>query len=148
MVHLHEAELGDADLKALVKHLDTFMQNYVKNHGSYVLNIDLSCNSYISDNGVAVHLVGFLNKWPCCHRLKLYKNTIGDHALKALAGWVADGYVHELHLSDLMGKVTGDSVYYLFKEIHRKGNYPYLNGSRSKCPLWLRLEHNGIKDVE
>mmetsp|Transcript_47466 Transcript_47466/g.88921 ORF Transcript_47466/g.88921 Transcript_47466/m.88921 type:complete len:1023 (-) Transcript_47466:174-3242(-) len=148
-VDLKGAELGDADLKALVRHLDNFMQSYVeKTHGVYSLNIDLSCNSYISDQGVEQHLVSFLNRWPVCHRLKLYNNTIGDHALKALTSWISDGYVHELHLSDLLGKVTQDSVWYLLKEIHRKGNYPYVNGSRSKCALWLRLEHNGIQNVD
>jgi len=148
-VDLHEAELGDADLKALMKHLDTFLQNYTKIHGSYILNIDLSCNSYISDAGVADHLAKFLNKWPVCHRLKLYKNSIGDHAIKALAGWVAEGHVHELHLSDLMGKVTGEAVFHLFKEIYRKGKYPFTNGNRgAKTPLWLRLEHNGIQQVD
>jgi hypothetical protein len=121
-VELSGAELGDADLKALVRHLDSFMQRYAeKNSGHYVLNIDLSCNSYITDNGVATHLVSFLSKWPVCHRLKLYKNAIGDETLRALSSWVADGYVHELHLSDLFGRVTADAVMHLLREIHRKG---------------------------
>ena len=37
--------------------------------------------------------------------------------LQALAGWVAEGYVHELHLSDLMGKVPCTHV---FVAIHCK----------------------------
>jgi hypothetical protein len=148
-VDLSGAELGDADLKELVRHLDGFMKSYVaKTQGHYVLNIDLSSNSYITDDGVAQHLATFLQKWPCCHRLKLFKNAIGDHALKALSSWVADGYVHELHLSDLMGKVTNDGVFNFLKEIHKKAKYPYVNGNRSKCALWLRLEHNGIPNVD
>ncbi|CAJ1344764.1 unnamed protein product [Effrenium voratum] len=112
--------------------------------GHYAMNIDLSCNSYITDKGVEAHLVSFLQR-PACQRLKLYKNALGDPTLKALSSWVADGHAHELHLSDLSGKVTSDGVLHFLKEIHQKQKYPYGKG---KCPLWLRLEHNGISDVD
>lgn len=147
-VELSGAELGDADLKELMQYLDEYMERYVdENGGHYNLNIDLSCNSYVTDNGVSSHLVPFLQKWPVCQRLKLYKNALGDPTLKALSNWVADGYAQELHLSDLSGKVSSDAVLHLLKEIHRKQNYPCSNG-KGKCPLWLRLEHNGISDVD
>lgn len=147
-VELSGAELGDADLKELMQYLDEYMERYVEDNGEhYILNIDLSCNSYVTDSGVSSHLVPFLQKWPVCQRLKLYKNALGDPTLKALSNWVADGYAQELHLSDLSGKVSSEAVLHLLKEIHRKQNYPCSNG-KGKCPLWLRLEHNGISDVD
>ncbi|MAC17875.1 MAG: hypothetical protein CMC97_06215 [Flavobacteriales bacterium] len=148
-VDLSGLDLGDADLKALMRHLDGFMRRYVEStHGVYSLNMDLSCNSYITDLGVANHLCSFLHRWPICHRLKLYKNAIGDHSIKALSSWVAEGYAHELHLSDLSGHLTADGVFHLFREIAKKGCYPYQNGTRTRCALWLRLEHNGVVGIE
>ena len=41
------------------------MERYVEENGDhYALNIDLSCNSYVTDSGVSSHLVPFLQKWP------------------------------------------------------------------------------------
>ena len=49
----------------LMQYLDEYMERYVdENGGHYNLNIDLSCNSYVTDNGVSSHLVPFLQKWP------------------------------------------------------------------------------------
>ncbi|MFM7984740.1 MAG: hypothetical protein ACKPKO_35995, partial [Candidatus Fonsibacter sp.] len=43
-VELSGTELGDVDLKSLVRHLDGFLQRYsVRNRGHYALDIDLSC---------------------------------------------------------------------------------------------------------
>mmetsp|Transcript_54691 Transcript_54691/g.127929 ORF Transcript_54691/g.127929 Transcript_54691/m.127929 type:complete len:1814 (+) Transcript_54691:119-5560(+) len=149
-VDLAGAELGDQDLRALVQYLDSYMAKHVEQtqEGHYGLSIDLSCNTYISDGGVEAHLAPFLHKWPNCHRLKLSKNSIGDGAIKALTSWVSEGHVHELHMFDLSGKVTSDGVASLLKEVQKKGRYPYTNNKRERCPLWLRLEHNSIPDVE
>lgn len=35
----------------------------LRSPGHYAMNIDLSCNSYVTDSGVASHLVPFLQKW-------------------------------------------------------------------------------------
>lgn len=148
-VELSGTELGDADLASLVKHLDSVMQHYVgRTDGKYILNIDLSCNLFISDDGITEHLAPFLQRWPVCHRLKLYKTSIGDGALIALGKWAAGGYAHELHFSDLGGQVTGDAVFGFLEEVHQKGNYPYWNSDGERCSLWLRLEHNAVPNTD
>jgi len=148
-VELNGTELGDSDLESLVRYLDDVMQKFVEQTGGkYVLNIDLSCNLYISDDGIMDHLAPFLQKWPVCHRLKLYKTSIGDGALAALSSWAASGHVHELHLSDLGGEVTGEVVLAFLREVHQGGKYPYWNSDGVRCALWLRLEHNAIPNVD
>mmetsp|Transcript_61757 Transcript_61757/g.199080 ORF Transcript_61757/g.199080 Transcript_61757/m.199080 type:complete len:600 (-) Transcript_61757:192-1991(-) len=148
-VELSGAELGDSDLAVLVRHLDSLMQRHSeRTDGKYVLNIDLSCNLYISDDGIIDHLAPFLHRWPVCHRLKLYKTSIGDGALGSLSTWAAGGYAHELHLSDLGGQVTGDAVFSFLKEVHQKGKYPYRNNDGVRCALWLRLEHNAVPGTD
>lgn len=148
-VELNGTELGDSDLESLVRHLDEVMHRFVEQtSGKYVLNIDLSCNLYISDDGISDHLAPFLQRWPVCHRLKLYKTSIGDGALAALSSWAASGHVHELHLSDLSGEVTGEGVLAFLSEVHQGGKYPYWNSDGVRCALWLRLEHNGVPNVD
>jgi len=148
-VELSGAGLGDADLAALVRHLSSLMQRDTeRTDGQYILNIDLSCNLYISDDGITEHLAPFLQRWPVCHRLKLYKTSIGDGALLALSSWAAGGYAHELHFSDLGGQVTGEAVFSFLDEVHQKGNYPYWNADGVRCALWLRLEHNAVPNTE
>ena len=41
-----------------------FTSFWCRSSGHYAMNIDLSCNSYVTDSGVASHLVPFLQKWP------------------------------------------------------------------------------------
>mmetsp|Transcript_38268 Transcript_38268/g.110530 ORF Transcript_38268/g.110530 Transcript_38268/m.110530 type:complete len:553 (+) Transcript_38268:80-1738(+) len=148
-VELSGAELGDADLADLVSHLGSSMQQYMQGtDGKYILNIDLSCNLYISDDGIIDHLAPFLKEWPVCHRLKLYKTSIGDGALGALSSWAAGGYAHELHFSDLGGQVTGDGVFDFLNEVQQKGKYPYLTPDGIRCALWLRLEHNAVPNTD
>jgi len=148
-VELSGAELGDADLADLVWHLDCIMPRCVeRTDGKYTLNIDLSCNLYISDDGIADHLAPFLERWPVCHRLKLYKTSIGDGALDALSTWAAGGHARELHLSDLGGQVTADGVYGFLRAVHRKGKYPYWSPEGACCALWLRLEHNAVSNTD
>eukprot|EP00397_Hematodinium_sp_SG-2012_P000169 GEMP01000169.1.p1 GENE.GEMP01000169.1~~GEMP01000169.1.p1 ORF type:complete len:1767 (+),score=556.41 GEMP01000169.1:1918-7218(+) len=147
-VELSRAELGDQDLKALAHYLDIIlnrMTNWTKDaHDMYVLNIDLSMNSYITDHGVSQHLAPLLQRWPNVHRLKLFKNCLGAESIRALAPWVARGFCRELHLSDLLGpQVTTEAVMYMLKLILEKRNYP--TGRANNTPLWLRLEHNGLR---
>lgn len=144
-VELNGRELGDSDLESLVRHLEGVMLRFIEQtDGKYALSIDLSCNLYISDDGVQDHLAPFLHRWPVCHRLKLFKTSIGDGALAALSSWAASGHAHELHLSDLGGHVTGEAVFAFLKEVHERGQYPYWNSVGMPCALWVRLEHNGV----
>mmetsp|Transcript_56140 Transcript_56140/g.126904 ORF Transcript_56140/g.126904 Transcript_56140/m.126904 type:complete len:738 (+) Transcript_56140:79-2292(+) len=143
-VELTGSEMRDSDLESLFEHLNIKL---LEMHANYILNIDLSCNKDITDEGVVAHLKPFLETWPRCQRLKLYKTSIGDRALEALGDWVGGGHVHELHLSDLRAEVTGEAVYKLLLQVHSEGNYPYRNHDGDKCSLWLRLEHNGIKNT-
>jgi hypothetical protein len=76
---------------------------------------------------------------------------IGDRAIDELSEWVADGNVHELHLSDLGRPVKCETVYRLLHRIHTRKSYPYPITSKDGTwhyPLWLRLEHNGITGVD
>merc|ERR1740117_1685699 len=102
-----------------MQHLDTLLQQKAeRSTGECVVNIDLSRNYGITDAGVVGHLVPFLEHWPVCHRLKLYKTSIGDEALSGLSNWVARGYVHELHLSDLGRQVSNEAVFAMLSVIH------------------------------
>jgi hypothetical protein len=78
----------------------------------------------------------------------LYKTCIGNGALGSLGPWLARGYAHELHFSDLAGHVTTSGVNAMLSEIHRGGQYPYRDASGGTAALWLRLEHNGLTDVD
>lgn len=152
-VELSGNGLTDSDLPALFQQVDEILLHRSASKGALgsdvqALNMDLSCNPSISDDGVVQHLAPFLRRWPACRRLKLYKTCIGDRALDALSGWVAAGYAQELHLSDLGARVTGGAVYRLLEHLYSKGHYPYRGGHGAPCPLWLRLEHNGIRDTE
>ncbi|CAE8587051.1 unnamed protein product, partial [Polarella glacialis] len=153
-VELSEAQVGDADLEPILAYVDSVVSDMAwwtdsEHSTEYALTLDLSNNLGISDYGVAVHLVPFLRKWPACRRLKLYRTSIGDAALKALGPWIAEGHARELHLSDLGGTVTQPVVLDLLRAIHAKGRYPYSSGSSGgQGSLWLRLEHNGIENVE
>jgi hypothetical protein len=143
-VELGGLELGDSDLERALAHVDEVLQR--PDTGKMALNLDISSNLYISDDGIALHLAPFLKKWPACHRLKLYKTSVGDGALKALSPWIASGSARELHFSDLGGSVTGDAVLGLLEQVHLEGAYPYRNAEGERCPLWLRLEHNAIQN--
>lgn len=112
------------------------------------LTIDLSGNCGISDYGVDTHLVPFLRKWPTCRRLKLYQTSVGDRTLRALVPWIAKGFVHELHLSDLNYEVTPQAVVEMLRDIHRGGRYPYGKAGGGRAPLWLRLEHNLLENAD
>ncbi|MFM7983786.1 MAG: hypothetical protein ACKPKO_31125, partial [Candidatus Fonsibacter sp.] len=77
-VKLGGAGLDGTDLGALVRHLDGYTQRCLgRNQGQYALVVDLSCSWCITDDGFATHLVPYLDKWPVCRRIKLYKNAIG-----------------------------------------------------------------------
>jgi hypothetical protein len=140
----------DADLEDLTRHVSAKLTNLTgRGSGEYDLTIDLSCNPGISDEGIAVHLVPFLERWPTCRRLKLYQTSIGDRGVNALSAWVAGGQAHEIHLSDLGGptSLSRETVLALLREIHSRKQYPYsVNGGQAA--LWLRLEHNGIQDTD
>lgn len=148
VAELRDTNLSDADLELLMKYLDVLLRQAWRQYWTYCLDLDLSCNCGITDFGVSVHIVQFLSNWPSCHRLKLYQTSIGDESLLALSNWVSSGHAFELHLSDLCGTVTSDAVLHLLKEIHRKGHYPYWSAKGFWVGLWLRLEHNGIEDVD
>jgi len=148
-VALSGAGIQDADLASLTRYLDVFLMKETAQSGcEFSLSLDLSCNWGISDYGIAAYIAPFLRMWPVCNRLKLYQTSIGDRALGELSSWVADGYVHELHLSDLGRPVSGEAVLQFLWEIHRKGNYPYWNKSGGQAALWLRLEHNRIRRAD
>lgn len=138
---LNSVRLSDADLLSVLTYMNELLM--WRQFRTYSLDIDLSCNSNITDFGVINYLVPFLKKWPHCRRMKLYQTSIGDAALQALSHWVAGGFVHELHLSHLWGQVTGEGVINFLNEIRLRGKYPVPN-KRGFSPLWLRLEHNGI----
>lgn len=150
-VELSGMNVSDKDLPSLFQHLETVLQRHLTTKGSkdkVLLNIDLSCNTTITDTGVTSHLAPFLEQWPACARLKLYKTSIGDKAIESLGPWISRGFAHELHLSDLKGHVSGDVVFNLLKHVTDGGNYPYWNADGHQCALWLRLEHNGIRNTD
>lgn len=149
-VELCGSQVRDRDLPSLFRHLEQLIQSQTERNSKGKMNhdIDLSCNDFITDVGVTNHLAPFLERYPACARLKLYKTAIGDKALESLGAWIARGYAHELHLSDLRGHVSGEAVYGLLKQVHEGGNYPYRHSDKVTCPLWLRLEYNGIKNPE
>jgi len=149
VVALSNADLCDVDLEPLMAYLDSLLRDEIwPTYWMYSLDLDLSCNCGITDFGVTVHIMRLLGKWPACRRLKLYQTSIGDVALKALSPWVASGNAHELHLSDLGGTVTGETVLQLCRQIHWKGKYPYRTNRGHLAALWLRLEHNGIHNPD
>jgi len=147
-VELSNMDLYDADLQPLTMHLRDILTNVWNTCRKNGMDLDLSCNSGITDYGITVHIVPLLRAWPSCQRLKLFRSSVGNASLKALSPWVARGYAHELHLSDLGGTVTGDIVLQLFREIHSKGNYPHWTSKGEQAALWLRLEHNGIHNPD
>lgn len=147
-VALSNVDLCDADLEPLMIYVDHLLNQVWHAHWTYSFDIDLSCNCGITDFGVTVHILRFLGVWPACRRLKLYQTSIGNGALQALSPWVAGGYARELHLSDLCGTITTDVVYQFFKEICWNEKYPYWNDRGERVALWLRLEHNGLENVE
>lgn len=146
--------LVDTDLQPLLEYVAAKLQELAWwTDGGYAaadaLTLDLSCNPDITDFGIGAWLVPFLKQWPACRRLKLYQTSIGDASLRALSSWISEGHASELHLSDLFGVVGGDAVLYLLREIHRKKKYPYWTSTKGQAAsLWLRLEHNGIDQVE
>jgi len=148
------SELGrqgmrDKDLPGFFVYLEETLEKVQQSKSSYKHQIDLSDNKDITDKGVVDHLVPFLERWPECHRLKLYKTSCGEEAIKCLAPWVSMGYARELHLSDMGGQVSGDNVLRFLRQVHRGGKYPYQGDTaEAKCALWLRLEHNGIPSEE
>eukprot|EP00928_Gymnodinium_smaydae_P088867 TRINITY_DN7290_c0_g1_i2.p1 TRINITY_DN7290_c0_g1~~TRINITY_DN7290_c0_g1_i2.p1 ORF type:complete len:567 (+),score=87.32 TRINITY_DN7290_c0_g1_i2:91-1701(+) len=152
-VTLTACDLNDSDIEDLLYHLKTSVGvGGASWKSEMVVNIDLSCNWGITDFGVETQLVPFLEQHPNCHRLKLYKTSIGDLSLSALIDWISDGYVRELHLSDLGRPVSSKVLLSMMRAIKKKGNYPYQNRTSnskySKCPLWCRLEHNGVPESE
>lgn len=148
-VAMSNTDLCDVDLEPLMAYVDSLLRDEIwPAYWTYSLDLDLSCNCGITDFGVRVHIMQFLGKWPACRRLKLYQTSIGDVALKALSPWVASGNAQELHLSDLGGTVTGETVLQLCRQIHWKGKYPYRTNRGHLAALWLRLEHNGIHNPD
>lgn len=145
---LSNTGLCDADLEPLAVYLDSVLKSVWHRCWTYSIDLDLSCNCGITDFGVAVHVARFLSIWPACRRLKLYQTSIGNGGLLALSPWVASGHARELHLSDLGGPITSDALLDFFREIHWKQNYPYWSDRGEWVALWLRLEHNGIENVD
>jgi len=145
---LSNAGVRDADLVTILSFIALKCQSLAwSSCSNYALMLDFSCNPGITDYGVTSHLVPFLRQWPACRRLKLYGTSIGDESLQALSHWISEGFPSELHLSDLRGPVSGEVVLQLLRKIHRKRRYPYWSAS-GQSALWLRLEHNGIEDVD
>ena len=139
---LADTNLCDSDLGEALVHF--------RDHLTYSaeFDIDLSVNP-ISDAGVIAHLVPFLAEYPQCRRMKLFRTSIGDVALRALRGWIRLGHARELHLSDLRGRVTGDAVFQLLEDVCSCQRYPFRNGQEQQySALWLRLENNKITDTE
>mmetsp|Transcript_134103 Transcript_134103/g.388171 ORF Transcript_134103/g.388171 Transcript_134103/m.388171 type:complete len:646 (+) Transcript_134103:174-2111(+) len=149
-VSLANAGVRDADLESLCLYLMRTWEEAPAGRfpNGCDLTIDLSCNCGISDYGIIVHLVPFLRSWPSCRRLKLYQTSVGDRALEALTPWIAKGYAHEVHLSDLNGEVTPGVVLKLLKAIHSNGHYPFWKTNGGRAPLWLRLEHNRLPNPD
>jgi len=148
-VSLSGRNIRDADLDSLTRFLREWQEcNAGRFPHALDLTLDLSCNPGISDYGIAVHIVPLLRKWPCCRRLKLYQTSVGDRALRALTPWISRGYAHELHLSDLGGELSSEVVLNLLRAIHGGGRYPYWKNSGGRASLWLRLEHNLLKNAD
>jgi len=146
---VNNARLLDVDLACLLMYLNEMLLERTSSMDeespeTYALDLDISCNYGLTDDGVTGYLVPFLRRWPNCVRLKLYHTSVGDDALDGLKDWVASGHVRELHLSHLSGQVTSPAVLRLLRQIHNGGKYPYRCGSWGRSALWLRLEHNDI----
>ncbi len=45
---------GDADLKALMEYLEGVMKKHTKHNAEYVMDLDLSSNSYVTDAGASL----------------------------------------------------------------------------------------------
>lgn len=148
-VSLSNVELCDEDLGPLLNYLSELLADRIwPDYWKYSLDLDFSFNRGVTDFGVSAHIVNFLQRWPDCRRLEMYKTSIGDRAIAALTPWIASGYAREVHLSDLCGVVTAHAVHQLLSEVHWKGNYPYRTEHGDRAALWLRLEHNGIEDPD
>jgi len=142
--------ISDDDLAAALHHMELALMRQgtskakgKKAKGAWTMDIDLSCNRALSDYGIIQHLAPFLQRWPRCRRLKLYKTAVGDATLQVLRDWASAGHAHELHLSHLTGQVSAKEVFAFLEAICGGGNYPYQAGE-ANCPLWLRLERNGL----
>ncbi|CAK0841864.1 unnamed protein product [Prorocentrum cordatum] len=147
-VMLTRSGMRDKDLPGLFVYLEEALKKVRGSKPCHKYDVDLSDNKEITDRGVVEHLVPFLERWPDCHRLKLYKTSCGEEAISCLAPWVSRGYARELHLSDMGGQVSGESVLTLLRQVHRGEKYPYRLNDKASCALWLRLEHNGIPSKE
>jgi len=147
---VNNARLSDADLACLLTFLNEMLLERTRSleeesPETYAIDLDISGNYGLTDDGVAGYLVPFLRRWPNCVRLKLYNTSVGDGTLDGLKDWVAAGHVRELHLSHLSGTVTAPAVLRLLRQIHAGGKYPYRCGNGwGRSALWLRLEHNDI----
>eukprot|EP00921_Rhytidocystis_pertsovi_P001657 GHVQ01002817.1.p1 GENE.GHVQ01002817.1~~GHVQ01002817.1.p1 ORF type:complete len:727 (+),score=123.12 GHVQ01002817.1:466-2646(+) len=102
-------------------------------------------NNRISDSGVDALFRVLIKFKMRCGVVKLFKNCITDAGLEHIKRFIDKSRwaLRELHLSH--NRLTETGALSLARAIHKNPLYPRKCGNRL-VPMWLRLEHNDIKD--
>lgn len=133
--------------------------NVREEHGLQALRrccgeVDFS-NNGLSDQAVWLLLDSLAQYDVHAASLKLYKNNIGPEGVLAICEFIRRnrraGAVYEMHLSH--NRIDDDAAYELLRTLHeQKNRYPprrTLDGAEGgvlQVPVWVRLNHNKIKD--
>eukprot|EP00397_Hematodinium_sp_SG-2012_P004368 GEMP01004379.1.p1 GENE.GEMP01004379.1~~GEMP01004379.1.p1 ORF type:complete len:625 (+),score=107.68 GEMP01004379.1:2304-4178(+) len=103
--------------------------------------IDFSSN-YLTDAGVRTIMAALYSKRIGCEQLQMYRNYMGSAGAHAIGAYLLKypGACLEVHLSH--NYIARDGAIQLLKHVACNPAYP------TERPMWLRLEHNCIEDID
>lgn len=151
-VSLKEVGIKDDDIRSLSLALDGFLARTLNPGQALALEFDASSNELTDLAGdrlvVALQELSVLHKGLWLRVLKLHKNQVGDRTCEQLARLIAtqEEAVEEIHLSHNTICQRGMASLLVAIAMHPNQAYPKL--WPEALPVWMRLEHNQIANVE